>query len=157
MNSCNDKITADLIIKNGTVYTVDSSFNLTSSFAVIDGKVVCTGTTEEILAKYKSENQVDASGKFIYPGFNDAHCHFYGYATQMTQYADLRNTKGTDEVLRIIHDHYKEFNVQWIIGRNWDQNDWLDKSFPDKTLLDRLFPDIPVFLIRVDGHACWCN
>src|SRR5690606_7300001 len=104
-----------------------------------------------------SEKIIDVKGKFIYPGFNDAHCHFSGYGNNLMQYADLRDTKSPDEIYEMLQKHHETFGGDWILGRSWDQNDWEVKEFPDKTKLDELFPEIPVYLIRVDGHAGWCN
>lgn len=157
MNSCNSKKTADLIVTNATIYTVDDHFLKVESFAVVDGKVAETGTSDKILNKYTSENVVDAVGKYVYPGFNDAHCHFYGYGVNLMQYADLRGTESTDEIYDILKKHYEKSGGEWILGRGWDQNDWVVKEFPDKSDLDKLFPDVPVYLVRIDGHAGWCN
>ena len=157
MNSCTPKNSADLIVTNGTIYLVDEGFSKTESFAVVDGKIAATGTTEEILKKYSSENIVDVNGKFVYPGFNDAHCHFNGYANNLAQYADLRGTNSPDEIYERLKLHHEKFGGDWILGRSWDQNDWEIKEFPDKTELDKLFPETPVYLVRVDGHAGWCN
>jgi predicted amidohydrolase YtcJ len=157
MNSCTPKNSADLIVTNAKVYLIDDRFSIAESFAVFDGKIAATGTTEEILKKYSSENIVDATGKYVYPGFNDAHCHFNGYANNLAQYADLRGTKSPDEVYERLTTHHEKFGGNWILGRSWDQNDWEVKEFPDKTKLDELFPNIPVYLVRVDGHAGWCN
>lgn len=157
MYSCSKKNIADLIVTNATVYTVDETFTKVEAFAVVDGKITATGTTEEILKQFTSENIVNASGKFVYPGFNDAHCHFNGYAMNLVQYADLRGTISADEVYGYLEAHHEKFGGNWILGRGWDQNDWEVKEFPDKTELDKLFPDSPVYLVRVDGHAGWCN
>lgn len=157
MISCNSQKPADLIVTNATVYTVDKAFTKAESFAVADGKIVSTGSTEEILAEYTSENILDAKGKFVYPGFNDAHAHFNGYATNLMQYADMRGTSGPDEIYEIIVAHHEKFGGEWVLGRSWDQNDWETTEFPDKTKLDELFPETPVYLVRVDGHAGWCN
>jgi len=73
------KETVDLIITNAKIYTVDSTFSETESLAVAHGKIVATGTSQEIRSNYLAENSADAEGKFIYPGFNDAHAHFNGY------------------------------------------------------------------------------
>jgi len=157
MNSCTPKNSADLIVTNGTIYIVDEGFSKAESFAVVDGKIAATGTTEEILEKYDSENIVNAGGKYLYPGFNDAHCHFNGYANNLAQFADLRETKSLEEIYERLKIHHEKFGSDWILGRSWDQNDWEVKEFPDKTKLDELFPNIPVYLVRVDGHAGWCN
>ncbi len=157
MNACNKKDTVDLIVSNATVYTVDSSFSKVESFAVSEGKIIATGTNSSIQKKYKSENVINAEGKFVYPGFNDAHCHFNGYGIDLMEYADLRGTKSKEEIYSIIKNHHKTYGGKWVLGRSWDQNDWKEKEFPDKSELDKLFPNTPVCLVRVDGHAVWCN
>ena len=123
MNSCTQKNNADLIVTNGTIYLVDEGFSKAESFAVVDGKIAATGTTEEILEKYVSENMVNAGGKYLYPGFNDAHCHFNGYGNNLMQYADLRETKSPDEIYERLKTHHEKFGGDWILGRSWDQND----------------------------------
>ncbi len=157
MISCKQQENADLIITNAKIYTVDAGFSTVESMVIIDGKIRETGETNEILKKYNSEIIIDATGKFIYPGFNDAHCHFNGYGNNLMQYADLRGTKSTDEIYTILQKQYETFGGDWILGRSWDQNDWELKEFPDKTKLDELYPETPVYLVRVDGHAGWCN
>ncbi|MCA1761129.1 MAG: amidohydrolase family protein, partial [Bacteroidales bacterium] len=145
------------IVTNATVYTVDEAFTKLESFAVAEGKIVASGSTEEILAEYTTENILDATGKFVYPGFNDAHAHFNGFGENLMQYADLRGTSGPEEIYEIIVAHHEKFSGEWVLGRSWDQNDWEITKFPDKTKLDELFPETPVYLVRVDGHAGWCN
>nr|WP_319998453.1 amidohydrolase [uncultured Draconibacterium sp.] len=157
MTSCTQKEKVDLIVSGGSVYTVDKEFTVAEAFAVKDGKIVAVGSSQKILDKYDSENLIDAEGKFVYPGLNDAHCHFNGYAVNLMQYADLRGTKSPEEIYKLLKEHHDKFGGEWILGRSWDQNDWEDTSFPDKSKLDELFPEIPVYLIRVDGHAGWCN
>nr|WP_319511058.1 amidohydrolase family protein [uncultured Draconibacterium sp.] len=157
MASCTPKEKVDLIVSGGSVYTVDEAFSTAEAFAVNKGKIVAVGSSQEIRDKYESDNIFDAKGQFVYPGFNDAHCHFNGYAVNLMQYADLRGTKSPDEIYALLKEHHDKFGGEWILGRSWDQNDWEDTSFPDKTKLDELFTDIPVYLVRVDGHAGWCN
>lgn len=154
--SCNMKQEVDLIVTDAKVYTVDSEFSVKESFAVKDGKFVQVGTSEEILSKYKSNQVIDLNGKFVYPGFIDAHSHFYGYCMTLLQ-ANLRGTKSFDEILDIIKMHDEKYNSDWVVGRSWDQNDWEIKEFPTKEKLDELFPDKPVYLTRVDGHAALVN
>lgn len=156
ISSCNQKETVDLIVTNAKVYTVDNDFSITESFAVKDGKFVQLGTTEKILSKYQSNQILDLEGRFVYPGFIDAHSHFYGYCMTLLQ-ADLRGTKSFDEILDIIKKHDDKFNSEWVLGRSWDQNDWEIKEFPTKEKLDELFPDKPVYLKRIDGHAALAN
>lgn len=155
--SCaSDKIEVDTIITNGTVYTVDADFNTTEAFAIKDGKFVAVGTTTDITKKYKAINTIDANGQTVLPGFIDAHCHFYGLGLNQLQ-VNLRDTKSFDDVMKRVIDFHNNRPSNFIIGRGWDQNDWDDKTYPNKALLDKLYPDTPVALTRIDGHAMLCN
>ncbi|HSH64968.1 MAG TPA: amidohydrolase, partial [Bacteroidia bacterium] len=154
--SCTGKRQADLIIFNAKVYTVDSAFSSAESFAVKDGKFIAVGNSEEIRKLYEAKEEIDAKGKFIYPGLIDSHCHFYPYGIGL-QEADLVGTNSFDEVIQRLTEFSKNNKRSWIIGRGWDQNDWDVKEFPDKTTLDELFKDIPVLIYRVDGHAALAN
>lgn len=155
MTSCK-KEQVDLIVHNANIYTVNSEFSLAESFAVKDGKFIAVGQSGEILSKYNSDSIIDLKGKFVYPGFIDAHCHFYGYCLSLLQ-PDLRDTRSFDEILGIIKKHDLKYQLEWVLGRGWDQNDWDVKEFPAKEKLDILFPDKPVYLRRVDGHAAIVN
>lgn len=155
-SGCTKMENVDLIIYNATVFTVDSNLSVKESFAVKDGKILAIGTTKEILAKYDSKRKYDLQGKFIYPGFIDAHCHFYGYGSNL-QRADLEGTKSFDEVIDKLTDFYKNRKTEYISGRGWDQNLWIEKSFPSNEKLNQLYPDKPVILIRIDGHAALVN
>ena len=83
MNSCKQKEKVDLIVTNGKVYTINDQFSLAESFAVSKGKIVAIGQSKDIIEKYSSENILNAEGKYVYPGFNDAHCHFSGYGMNL--------------------------------------------------------------------------
>lgn len=154
--SCSSKQDVDLIVHNAVVYMVDSSFSKAQSFAVKDGRFVAVGSNNAILANFESKEIIDANGKAVYPGFIDSHCHFYGYGKGL-QELNLVGTKSFEEVI----DKVKKFAItnksEWIIGRGWDQNDWAKKEYPDRYQLDKLFPNIPVFLERIDGHAALVN
>lgn len=158
LTSCSEKMKkADLIIYNAKVYTVDNDFSIKESFAVKNGLLIGVGSDDEILNKFKSDKKIDAKGKAIYPGFIDAHCHFYSYGLGLISRADLVGTKSFEEVLKVIIDFHNEHPYEWIEGRGWDQNDWEIKKFPDKKALDSLFPNNPVVLIRIGGHAVLSN
>lgn len=147
---------ADLIIINAVIYSANPSFEIYQAMAVKEGKVLDLASDDEILSKYNSDQIINADGKSVYPGFIDPHCHFYGYGSSL-QTADLRNTSSFNEILEIIKKHAGENQDGWILGRGWDQNDWDNKSWPDNKELNRLFPDRPVFLVRIDGHAALVN
>lgn len=153
--SCNSQKQADLIVHNAVVYTVDNKFSVAEAFAVKDGKIVETGSSEEILKKYNGD-LLDAEGKAVYPGFIDGHSHFYGYGEGLQQ-ADLVGTKSWEEILEKLQQFGKENPEGWIIGRGWDQNDWAIKEFPDNIKLNELFPNRPLILTRIDGHAAIAN
>ncbi|SMC00541.1 Amidohydrolase 3 [Hymenobacter roseosalivarius DSM 11622] len=159
-NSCQNapqQQAADLVVYNATVYTVDSAFSKAQAFAVQDGKFLAVGTADEIRQKYKGKQEVDAGGQFIYPGFYDAHCHFYRYALGL-RYADLVGTTSWGDVVSTLQRQRQQYpQAAWLIGRGWDQNDWPTKQFPTKDTLDKLFPNVPVLITRVDGHAAIVN
>ncbi len=153
--SCKQDQGVDLIVYNARVVTINDHMDTVEAIAIKDGKFVAMGTTDEI-RKSRAKQSIDAQGQFIYPGLIDAHCHFTGYA--MDSYKlDLFGTKSFDEIIELVNAYGKTSDREWIEGRGWDQNDWPDKKFPTKEKLDALFPDKPVFLLRVDGHAALCN
>ncbi|HDS07075.1 MAG TPA: amidohydrolase [Bacteroides sp.] len=157
MTSCNySRKEADLIMTNGVVYTVDPDFSKAEAIAVKDGRIIDVGTTKEIREKYLAPRVVDLQGDFVYPGWIDAHCHFFGYGMNLNS-ADLVGTASVEEITGILKEHHDTFGGSWITGRGWDQNDWDVAEFPDRTMLDAHFPEIPVLLRRVDGHAAWVN
>jgi predicted amidohydrolase YtcJ len=136
--SCSNqpKQEVDLIIDHAIIYTVDSSFSKVEAIAIKDGKIIETGSNDLITNKYTAKETVNAQGKFIYPGFIDAHCHFYGYGKGLME-ADLVGTHSFDEAIERTLDFVKKndpdienYNKKdiaaknWIIGRGWDQNDW---------------------------------
>src|SRR5688500_3768376 len=119
--SCHSKQRADLIVLNATIYTVDSAFSTVQAMAVRDGKNIATGTNDEINNTYDGE-KIDAKDKFIYPGFIDAHTHFYRYGLGL-QTADLVGTKSWNEIVEKLKTFATQQPDGWIIGRGWDQND----------------------------------
>ena len=156
MFGCNIKEQVDLLIYNAQIYTVDEHFSIAEAFAVKDGRFVAVGSTTEIRARYSSRQELDMQGAPVYPGFNDAHCHFVGLGNNL-QSADLRGAASFQEVLDRVAVHHAAFPSEWIVGRGWDQNLWEDKRFPTNKELNRLYPNTPVILTRIDGHAIVAN
>ncbi len=154
--ACNTKKDADLLVYNAFIYTVDESFSTAEAMAIRDGKILKTGNEKELRNAYNFAEEINLEGQFVYPGFIDPHCHFYGYGMGL-QNADLVGTQTFDEIVGILKEHHANFPSEWIIGRGWDQNNWPVKEFPHKSDLDKHFPDIPVLLVRVDGHAAIAN
>lgn len=149
-----DKV--DLIITNGTIYTVDAANSRAEAMAIHRGKILAVGTNSFITGKYQGSSSMDMKGKFIYPGFIDAHCHFFGYALGL-QYVDLFGCTSFDEVLVRLKKAAVQDPGKWIVGRGWDQNLWSEKKFPENSKLTEMYPDVPVMLIRVDGHVVLAN
>ncbi len=154
--SCNQKQQVDMIVTNATIYTVDSTFTKIEAFAIKNGKFVAVGTSKDIEANFTASQTIDAKGKTIFPGFIDAHCHFYGLGLQQ-QRVDVTGTQNFEEVLDKVVAFQQEKKVDFIQGRGWDQNDWEVKEFPTKKELDSLFPNTPIALSRIDGHAYLVN
>lgn len=154
LTSCNTRV--DFIVHNAKVYTTNRDMDVASAFAVKDGKFIAVGD-ESLLDEYQTSNLVDAQGLPVYPGFIDAHCHFLSLGLTQTQ-VQLEGTKSYEEVIERVKAYADAAESrQVILGRGWDQNDWENKEFPTKDALDRLFPDIPVALRRIDGHALLVN
>lgn len=155
--SCKFRQRADLIIHHAKIYTVDDKFSVAEAMAVSDGKIIAIGRNDDILKQYESDSTTDAGGKTVFPGFNDAHAHFVGYGSSL-QKVNLVDTDSWEDVLKRCSDFAKTLpEGAWLTGRGWDQNDWAVKEFPDNTKLNELFPDRPVIIERIDGHAAIAN
>lgn len=154
--SCARQEKADLIIHHARIYTADSAFTIAEAMAVRDGIITAIGTNDLVLKKFTADTVIDAKGAAVYPGFNDAHAHFWGYAMSFLK-VDLTGTQSWNEVLERTKAFAADHKTAWVLGRGWDQNDWPEKSFPDRKQLDSLFPHTPVLLERVDGHAAIAN
>jgi len=147
----------DAIYQNGTIYTVDNEFSNATAMAVKDGKIFAIGSQEDIDAlNLKADTIIDLAGQFVYPGLIDAHCHFYRLGQQLQQ-VDLVGTTSYQDVLDRVNAFQEKNNKEYIVGRGWDQNDWEIQEYPTKAELSELFPDTPVALTRIDGHAMIVN
>ncbi|MDB5203060.1 MAG: hypothetical protein JWQ27_2469 [Ferruginibacter sp.] len=155
-SSCKFREKVSMVVHHAKIYTVDEKFTVVEAMAINDGKIIATGTNDEILKKYEAGEELNAGGKAIFPGFIDAHCHFTGFATDMWK-CSLVGTGSFEEIVQKMQDYSKSAPMEWLYGRGWDQNDWTVKEFPDKKILDSLFPSRPVFLKRIDGHAALAN
>lgn len=146
---------ADWVVFNANVYTVNDSFEKVTAFAIKNGKFLSVGG-DEIIDLYPNALKFDAKGLPIYPGFIDAHCHFFNLGLSLTQ-VDLRGSKSIGEIEKRLLSYNKNSPSDIIIGSGWDQNLWKNKAFPNNIFLNRLFPDKSVLLKRIDGHALLVN
>jgi predicted amidohydrolase YtcJ len=156
-SGCHSKQTVDLIIHHAAIYTVDSVFSKAEALAVNKGIIVALGGESDILNTYRSARTIDAGGEFIFPGFIDAHAHFVAYGGSLFQ-VNLTGAGSWSEVLqRVIKFVSAHPGLPWIQGYGWDQNRFPGKDFPTNDSLNILFPDVPVLLSRIDGHAAIAN
>jgi predicted amidohydrolase YtcJ len=155
-NDQHNIINADLLVKNAAVYTVDSNFTQTEAFVVSAGKIIAVGKSDSLEKIYKANEVADLNGAAVYPGFIDAHAHFYEYGLGL-QDINLTGTKSWVGIVDSVNAFAKRNPDGWIIGHGWDQNIWKNKHFPDKAKLDSLYPVRPVLLNRIDGHAAVAN
>ena len=148
---------ADLLIVNAKIYTVDNTFSTAEAVAVSKGKIVAVGTSAALKKSFAAAETINAKGAFLYPGLIDAHSHFYYYGIGLNA-VDLTGTKSWKECIERVKTFSKlNPEAKWITGRGWDQNDWKVKQYPDRAELDQSFPNQPVYLSRVDGHAAIVN
>lgn len=145
-----------MVIHNAKIYSMDPMGNTFEAMAIKDGRILELGAERQILNRYKADTVIDARTMPIYPGFIDAHCHFLGYGKSL-QNVNLMGTKSFVEVLQRAQTHAKSHKEGWLQGRGWDQNDWDIQEYPNNNALDSIFPNRPVLLRRVDGHAAIAN
>jgi predicted amidohydrolase YtcJ len=146
--------TADLIVHHGVVYTAAEGSARAEAVAIAGDRLIYVGGNAEALARRGPATRViDAGGRTIVPGLQDAHGHVLGLGGQL-QELDLRGTTSLAEVTAKLADRAQSAAPDaWIIGRGWDQNDWPDKVWPSRTALDAAAAGRRIWLTRIDGHA----
>jgi predicted amidohydrolase YtcJ len=148
--------TADLVIVNARVHTVNPRQPSATAIAVKAGEIVAVG--DDVTSYMGPETKrIDAQGRAVVPGFIDSHGHMLGLGESLTS-LDLHGVVSELEIQAMVANRARIRRPgQWITGFGWDQNLWARKQFPTKDLLDSAAPDNPVLLSRVDGHAIWVN
>jgi predicted amidohydrolase YtcJ len=150
------KTVIDLLVTARKIYTLDPEARVVEAMAVDKGRILALGPRSVLEGRYEARRTRDLGHTFVYPGFIDPHCHFLGFG-YMLQRADLFDTSSWEEVVARLVTHQARHPAYWVQGRGWNQNDWNPREFPDCSLLDKAFPDNPVLIIRVDGHAALVN
>lgn len=150
-----------LLISGGTIVTLDDSRPEVEAMLVREGVISAMGTLEQVLGEpgASEAETFDLNGQVLYPGFVDGHAHLVGIGMNLLQ-VDVMGTESYEAVIQRVQRFAASHPVGeggWIQGRGWDQNDWPNKRFPTHELLSRAFPDTPVVLGRVDGHALLAN
>ncbi len=158
MVGCRSSADVQYVLTHATIYTMNDEEPQAEAMAVgVDGRILAVGSQDAILKKYPSAPRVDAEGLTVIPGIIDAHAHLMGLGMSRLQ-VDLVGTRSLDEVIARLQERAASLpEGAWLLGRGWDQNDWPEKRFPTHEVLDRYFPDRPVWLRRIDGHAWWAN
>ena len=140
------------------IHTMDAARPQARALAFdASGKILDVGGAEELLARHPGAKRLDVGAATVVPGLIDAHGHVSGLGWAMLT-ANLVDTANKGEIIERLRAKEKELKPgEWLIGRGWDQNDWPEKAFPTAADLDAAFPDRPVWLSRIDGHAGWAN
>jgi len=152
------KPAADLIVMHAKVWTVDAARPQAEAVAVIGERIVAVGSNAEIEQWRGPQTKViEAGGKRLLPGFNDAHVHFISGGIQLDA-VQLKDATSAQEFARLIGEKAKSMaKGEWILEGNWDETKWNPSSYPEKSLIDPVTPDNPVFVSRYDGHMGVAN
>src|SRR5215467_13640903 len=152
------KPSADLIITNAKVWTVDKGRPNAEAIAVLGERIVAVGSAAEVDAWHGPQTKVfDAQGKLLLPGFNDAHVHFVDGGDHL-QDVQLKDASSPEEFARRIGERAKTTpKGEWVTGGDWDEQKWTPAALPTKELVDPVTPDTPVWVNRYDGHESLAN
>lgn len=150
--------TADLIVTNAKIYTVDKARPRADAVAVMGDRIVAVGTNAEIDHWRGPKTKViDGRGRLLLPGFNDAHVHFLSGGLQLDN-VDLKDAASPEEFTRRIAERAKITSKgEWITGGDWDDQRWSPPRLPTKEMIDAVTGDTPVFVSRYDGHMALAN
>jgi predicted amidohydrolase YtcJ len=146
---------------HGRIYTNDPQHPWAAAMAVREGKIVCIGGLEQILLEcggaQENAETIQLGGRFVMPGFNDAHVHM-GSAGRHMLSLQLNGVASVEELQkRLADDVASHKEGEWITGGGWDHTLWLDKVFPNKQQLDAVAPKNPVLLTHISGHVAVAN
>jgi predicted amidohydrolase YtcJ len=146
------------VLTNARIVTMDPSRPYGRAMAFdAGGKILAVGSEAEVAAAYPEAAKIDVEDQPVVPGLIDAHGHVLGLGLALSR-ADLVGATSKAETLDRLREYESTLPAgDWLLGRGWDQNDWPEKSFPTAADLDKDFPDRPVWLERIDGHAGWAN
>ncbi len=157
LSSCVKFKTADLVVHNARIYTVNQEFEVAQAMAIKDGKIIAIGKEHEIMNKYRADELMDAETRPIYPGFMEAHCHFLGAGLNSLA-VDLSEVTSLAELENTLKDfRSKNPKSKWIVGYGWNENKWDFKKEDVFGLINKKLEDNAVMLWRVDGHSLLVN
>lgn len=148
---------ATLVLINGTIYTVDGRSTVVQAVAVEGDRLVAAGSNADILRGFRADTIIDLRQRAVYPGFVDAHAHLEGLGIALMT-LNLVGTGSVDEIRSLVAEEIaRTGGSSWVRGRGWDQNRWAEPGFPTHQMLDAVSGNVPIFLVRIDGHAAWVN
>ncbi|MBT8113903.1 MAG: amidohydrolase [Arenicella sp.] len=151
------KLSDVTLVINANIYTSNPQQATAESFAFRDNMILAVGSLEELSAKFPDARALDLNGKTVVPGLIDAHVHLLSLGQALTR-VDLVGSTSKQDILQRLTEFAEELPPgQWLLGRGWDQNDWPEKFLPTAADLDAAFPERPIWLTRIDGHAGWAN
>jgi predicted amidohydrolase YtcJ len=152
------KPAADLIVTNAKIWTVDHEKPTAQAVAVLGDRIVAVGSNQEVeLWRGPKTRLIDANGKLVLPGFNDAHVHFVSGGFQLES-VKLNDVTSKEEFKRRIAEKVRQTpKGEWVQGGDWDETKWSPSELPTKELIDDISKDTPVFVDRYDGHLCLAN
>ena len=163
---CTSVTAKTILFTNANGYTLtgepgtDAQLKQFNTLLIINGKVAAVGDYEQLNKRLNLAditNQINLQGKTILPGLIDAHGHVLGLGQNLMQ-ADLRDAASETAAVATVNNFAKQNpQLEWVIGRGWNQENWPSKEFPQRNSLDEAITDRPVYLTRVDGHAAWAN
>ncbi|PWU16587.1 MAG: amidohydrolase [Verrucomicrobia bacterium] len=151
-------VPADLLILNGSIHTMDKEHPTAEALAVIGNRIAAVGSSKELRELRGPKTRViDAGGKLVLPGFNDAHVHFLMGGFSLAN-VDLRDAQSPEEMARRLGEYAKKLpKGRWILGGDWDHEKWPGAPLPTKEMIDAATPDHPVWVNRLDGHMALAN
>ena len=146
------------LIKNVNGYTFNDK-SLTQFYAIsfTDDTINKVYSPDEILPSSNDVIVIDGQGQTMLPGLIDAHGHVLGYGHSLLRVDLVDTASETDAVNRTISYNQDNPSISWVLGRGWNQVQWSNNTYPTAKSLDKAFPNKPVWLRRVDGHAGWAN
>ena len=156
LTSCMKGKSVDTIVHNAKIHAMDEGMHEYEAMAIRDGKILELGPERQIMNKYSAEEYIDAEKRDVYPGFTDAHGHMMSFA-RMKLSVDLFGASSMEDLLVRTEKWEQKNNLPFVVGRGWDQTLVSGGEMPSNTELNRLFPNKPVVLHRIDGHAALVN
>ena len=156
--ACSSAAGNETLLQAAKIHTSDPERPLAEALVWDDdGRILAVGDAAELGARFPDARRLDVGDATVVPGLIDAHGHIVGLGLALTR-VDLVGTRSKQEILERLRAFERDLPAgEWLVGRGWDQNDWPEQEFPTVADLDTAFPERPVWLGRVDGHAGWVN